>query len=81
MEPHDPRVAEAQKTISELHTEQSRGNFSIAHYYEKKKRWDGALIYYNEAVLKDQNSKFADEARRRIELIQARKLAQAASNK
>ncbi len=79
--PDDPRVAEAQKTISDLHTEQSRGSFSIARYYEKKHRWDGALIYYNEAVLKDQNSKYADEARRRIELIQARKVAQAASNK
>src|ERR1051325_9451783 len=79
--PDDPRVAEAQKTIADLHTEQARGNFSIARYYEKKHRWDGALIYYNEAVLKDQNSKYADEARRRIELIQARKIAQAASNK
>ena len=39
------------------------------------------LDIYNEAVLKDQNSKYADEARRRIELIQARKVAQAASNK
>ncbi len=77
--PDDPRVAECQKTINELHTEQSRGNFSIAKYYEKKHRWDGALIYYNEAVAKDQNSKYADEARRRIESIQARKIAQAVS--
>lgn len=79
--PDDARVAEAQKTISELHTEQSRGSYAIARYYEKKKRWDGALIYYNESVQKDQNSKYADEARRRIESIKARKVAQAASNK
>jgi outer membrane protein assembly factor BamD len=79
--PDDPRGAEAQKIISELHTEQSRGSYAIARYYEKKKRWDGALIYYNESVLKDQNSKYAEEARRRIENIKARKVAQAASNK
>jgi outer membrane protein assembly factor BamD len=79
--PDDPRVPDTQKIIAELHTEQSRGSFAIARYYEKKHRWDGALIYYNEAVLKDQNSKFAEEARKRIETIKARKVAQAASNK
>jgi outer membrane protein assembly factor BamD (BamD/ComL family) len=79
--PDDPRVADAQTTISTLKTEQSRGNFSIAKYYEKKKRWDGALIYYNESVLKDPNSPYADQARQRIETIKARKVAQAASNK
>jgi len=79
--PDDPRVADAQKTIADLRTEQSRGSYAIAHYYETKKRWDGALIYYNESVLKDPNSKYAGEARERIELIKARKVAQAASNK
>jgi outer membrane protein assembly factor BamD len=79
--PDDPRVAEAQRTIAELHTEQSRGNYAIARYYEKKKRWDGAIIYYNESYSKDPNSKYADEARKRIESIKARQLAQAASNK
>lgn len=75
--PTDPRVEEAQKTIAELRTEQSRGNFAIARYYEKKKRWDGAMIYYNESVLRDPNSPLAEEARQRIEVIRARKLAQA----
>ncbi|HUS33802.1 MAG TPA: outer membrane protein assembly factor BamD [Verrucomicrobiae bacterium] len=79
--PDDPRVADAQKIITDLRTEQSRGSYAIARYYERKRRWDGALIYYNESVLKDQNSKFAEDARRRIELIKARKIAQAASNK
>lgn len=79
--PDDPRVKEAQETILKLRTEQSRGNYTIARYYEKKKKWDGALIYYNESVLRDPNSKFAEEARVRIESIKARKVAQAASNK
>lgn len=79
--PDDPRVADCQKTILTLKTEQSRGNFTIAQYYEKKKHWDGALIYYNESVLRDPNSPYADQARQRIESIKARKVAQAASNK
>jgi outer membrane protein assembly factor BamD len=79
--PEDPRAEEAQKTITTLRTEQSRGNFSIARYYEKKKRWDGALIYYNESVSRDPKSPYADEARQKIESIKARKVAQAASRK
>jgi outer membrane protein assembly factor BamD len=79
--PDDARVPEARNTIAQLKTEQSRGSYAIARYYEKKHRWDGALIYYNESVLKDPNSKFAGEARERIELIKARKVAQAASSK
>lgn len=79
--PADPRVPEAQKTISSLKTEQARGAYAIAQYYEKKKHLDGALIYYNESVLKDPNSKYAEEARQHIEAIKARQLAKAASNR
>jgi outer membrane protein assembly factor BamD len=79
--PDDPRVPEAQKTIANLKTEQARGSFSIARYYEKKKRLDGALIYYNESVSRDPNSTFAEVARQRIEQIKAKQLAKAASNR
>lgn len=77
--PDDPRVPDAQKAILTLRTEQARGAYTIARYYEQKKRLDGALIYYNESVLKDPNSKFAEESRQRIEAIKAKKLAKAAS--
>jgi outer membrane protein assembly factor BamD len=72
--PEDPRVPETQKIIYSLKTEQSRGSFEIAQYYEKKKRWDGAKIYYNDAIFKDPGSKYAKEAKLRIEAIQ-KKLA------
>lgn len=77
--PDDPRVPEAQKTITNLRTEQARGHYSIARYYEKKRRWDGALIYYNESVSRDPKSPYADKARQKIEELKARKVAQAAS--
>ncbi|MBI4326660.1 MAG: outer membrane protein assembly factor BamD [Chloroflexi bacterium] len=67
--PQDPRVPEAQKIIASLKTEQARGSFAIAEFYAKKKRWDGALVYYNEVLIKDPNSKYAEEAKRRIEAI------------
>ncbi len=70
--PGDPRASEAQKVIGELKTEQARGSFEIARFYEKKRRWDGALIYYNEALLKDPNSQYAEQAKQHIDAIKKR---------
>jgi outer membrane protein assembly factor BamD len=67
--PRDPRVETAQKTILELRTEQARGAFRIAQFYEKKRRWDGARVYYNEVVSKDPNSELAERARRRLDVL------------
>ena len=49
-------MPEAQKIIDGLKTEQARGALKIAQFYEKKKRWDGALVYYNEVLVVDPNS-------------------------
>ena len=70
--PSDERVSEAQEIILSLRTEQARGSFEIARFYEKSKRWEGALIYYNEVLVKDPNSKYAEEARKRIEQLKDR---------
>ncbi len=70
--PNDPRVPEAQKVISELKTEQARGSFEIAKYYEKHRKYSGALVYYNEVLLLDPGSKYAAQARQRIEVLMNR---------
>ena len=67
--PEDSRVVEAQKLINSLKTEQARGGFEIAKYYEKRRRWKGAVVYYNEVLVKDPNSKYAEEAKQRIDAI------------
>ena len=54
--PDDKRVPRAQKAITVLKTEQVRGNFEIAQFYEKSKKWNGALVYYNEVLQLDPNS-------------------------
>jgi outer membrane protein assembly factor BamD (BamD/ComL family) len=72
LHPADPRVPEAQKTIDTLKTDQARGSYDIAKYYERNHRWQGALIYYNEVLLKDPNSRYADTARQRIDSIKRR---------
>lgn len=76
--PDDPRVEEAQQKIAALKTEQARGSLIIARYYEKKKEWDGALVYYNEVLLQDPQSTYAEEAKQRIEAIRERTSRQAA---
>ncbi len=64
--PNDPRANEAQKTVSALKSEQARGNYRTAKFYEKYHKWEGAMIYYNEVLLQDPSSPYATEAKQRI---------------
>jgi outer membrane protein assembly factor BamD (BamD/ComL family) len=61
--------------ITELRTEQARGSYEIAQFYERKGKWNGALIYYNgvlEVLRNDLNSPYAEQARERIAKIKKR---------
>lgn len=69
--PEDKRVAEARKNIDGLRAEQARGAMEVAKFYEKKRQWSGALVYYNEVLIKDPESPFAAEAKRRIEFLKS----------
>ncbi len=68
----DKRAAGAEKLIEALKQEQARGSYEVARFYEKKKAWSGALVYYNEVLLLDPKSPYAEEARRRIETLRVR---------
>jgi outer membrane protein assembly factor BamD len=70
--PDDKRVPRAQKAIAVLKTEQVRGNFEIARFYEKSRKWNGAVVYYNEVLQLDPNSPYAASARQRIEALKPR---------
>jgi len=73
--PDDPRVPGAQKIIASLKTEQARGDFEIARFYEKDRKWKAAKTYYNEVVnltLGDPNSLYALQARERIAALNKR---------
>jgi outer membrane protein assembly factor BamD len=67
--PNDPRVAEAQRIIGQLKSVEAQGNFRVAQYYEKEKQWAGALVYYNEVLIKNPSSPLASQARQRIEVL------------
>lgn len=64
--PDDPRVKEAQNLITQLRFEQARGNFETAKYYESKKQWRGARIYYSEVVRRSPDSPYKEASLHRI---------------
>ncbi len=70
--PDDKRVPRVQKAIAALKAEQVRGNFEIAQFYEKSRKWAGAVVYYNEVLQLDPNSRYAAQARQQIELLKPR---------
>jgi outer membrane protein assembly factor BamD len=70
--PNDSRVPEAQKIITDLKTEQARGNFKTAQFYERYHKWNGALVYYNEVLLQNPSSPYASESRQRIDSLKKR---------
>jgi len=70
--PSDPRVKDAEKLIESLKAEQARGSFEIARFYEKRQRWNGALVYYNEVLLLDPNSDLAGPTREKIDALKQR---------
>jgi outer membrane protein assembly factor BamD len=73
--PDDPRAADSIKIIANLRAEEARGNFKIAQYYEKEKRWDGARVYYNAVyneLRQDPGSPLAKRALERLEFLKNR---------
>jgi outer membrane protein assembly factor BamD len=67
--PNDPRVSQGEKIIASLKSEQARGNFVTAKFYEHGKHWKGALIYYNEVVIQDPKSPYAAISLQRINAL------------
>ena len=70
--PDDRRVPDAQKAIAAMKAQQVEGNFKIAQFYEKSRKWAGAVVYYNEVLQLDPNSSYATPARQRIEILKPR---------
>ena len=70
--PDDKRVPFALQAIAALKTEQVHGAFEVAQFYEDSKKWNGAVVYYNQVLQLDPNSSYAEQARQRIEALKPR---------
>ena len=67
--PEDGRVSEAETVIASLREVRALGSYEVAKFYEKRRRWNGALVYYNEVIVLGPESPYAEEARERIESL------------
>jgi len=65
-------VADSQRIIIQLHAVEALGNFRVAQYYEKQKQWAGAMVYYNEVLIKNPSSPLAGQSRQRLEILKKR---------
>ncbi len=74
--PNDTRVKQAQDIIASLKVEQAHGALRIARFYEKKRKWDAAMVYYNDVISKDPGSTHAKVARERLDTLKHRRPTQ-----
>jgi outer membrane protein assembly factor BamD len=73
-------IVEAKQKISELDYRGAKGTYEVARFYEKKKKYDAALIYYREVVERFPLSEWAEQAEARIKTLSAEKSDRDAEN-
>ena len=62
----------ADELRAELKQEQSRGLFQIGQFYEKRRNYTAARIYYNEVIEQNPRSDWANTAQRKLTALAAR---------
>ena len=65
-------MSAAQERIKAMKVEQARGNLKVARYYEKRGKWAGANIYYNEVKDLAPGTEYAETALQKIAELQPR---------
>lgn len=78
--PDDPRVPELRGYIAAMREEQARGALRIARYYDKRRKVDGAKVYYNEVLRLDPSSEYAGTARQRLAALKEKEAKAGGSN-
>ena len=67
--PGTPKAEDASQRIAKMKTEQARGSITIAKFYEKKKKWHGAKVYYDRAIDLAPDSEHGQRAKERLAVI------------
>jgi outer membrane protein assembly factor BamD (BamD/ComL family) len=61
---------QAEKNIGQLREDEAEGNYNIARFYEKQKKLDAAMIYYQDVLDKCPECAWAKKAQERLEALQ-----------
>ena len=66
-------VKDAQEVFDKLKIKKSMNILKIAKFYEKRKKYDGAIVYYNDVIGKFPGTQAAKEAKTRIKFLNRKK--------
>jgi outer membrane protein assembly factor BamD len=67
--PNSDKIATVEKLLAAVKQEQSEGLFRIGEFYEKKKAYRAALIYYNEVIGQAPKSDWANQAEKKVAML------------
>ncbi len=70
--PNAEKAAQARENLNNLGVQQTGGAFKIAQYYDKQKQYRAAIVYYNEVIRQEPNSKESEQAKTRLAALRAR---------
>jgi outer membrane protein assembly factor BamD len=70
--PNTEKAAQARENLAALGVQQTGGAFQIAKYYDKQKQYRAAIVYYNEVIRQEPNSKESEQAKTRLAALRAR---------
>jgi outer membrane protein assembly factor BamD len=70
--PKNEKAAQARENLQHLQERSTGDAMKIAHFYDKKKSYRAAVIYYNEVIREQPGSSASAEAQKRVDQIRAK---------
>src|SRR5215472_9496825 len=70
--PKSEKAAQARKNLDILEHKQTNNSFKVAKFYDKRKYYRAAVIYYNEVIRQQPGSEESNEAKKRIDQLRAK---------
>lgn len=64
--PNHEKAAQARENLGGLGVQQTGRSYNIARYYEKQKQYKAAIIYYNDVIRQNPNSKESEQSKERL---------------
>ncbi len=69
--PQSEKTPQAQENIKAIETGQTKNTLSIAKFYDKKKEYKAAVIYYNDVIKNEPGTPDSSFAKQRIETLKS----------
>jgi outer membrane protein assembly factor BamD len=70
--PHSEKAPQARENLARLEHKATSDSFGIAKFYDKRRNYRAAVIYYNDVIRQQPGSAQGDEAKRRIDELRSK---------